>query len=138
MATDFGKFLKQYMIKNDLTQGDAAKALNYSPSNFSNILTGKKSPDVEFLIRCQKYFKLDKKETIELFRQAFSSSDTITLDTSYFPPHEKDWIVDVLVTLVLFPKREFMTAEDLEFNKAVKIITSYLNIENIPSNILKT
>jgi hypothetical protein len=47
-------------------------------SQISNIITGKRSPDLNFLVRCKEYFGLDKQKTVDFFRAALSSSTVIT------------------------------------------------------------
>jgi transcriptional regulator with XRE-family HTH domain len=68
MLTDFGVFLKTCMInKGNPPQKNLAKDLTVSSSQLSNILNGKRDPDIEFLNRCRKYFELTNDETVKLF-----------------------------------------------------------------------
>jgi transcriptional regulator with XRE-family HTH domain len=127
MLSKFGAFLKTLMIKKDnMTQEALAKDLKCSPSYLSSILNGQVSPGIEFLKKCKEYFNLGNEDTIELFRTAFSSSKTITLDMSYFPPQNQTWMIDLLTTFLLYPKLEFITTDEISFTQAIDTINSIL------------
>jgi hypothetical protein len=89
-------------------------------------MSGKKSPDLEFLVKCKEYFALDNRKIIDLFRTALSSSTVITLDMSYLPKKNKQWIVDVLPPFLLFPKMQYCTGDELAIEGAVNTIKRVL------------
>jgi transcriptional regulator with XRE-family HTH domain len=125
MATDFGKLLKSYIIlkKNDMPHNVVAKEIGYSPTMFSFILNGKKAPDIDFLVKCRDYFELTKDETVAFFKLAFTSSPIISIDTDYFLQDNKDYFIDILTSLLLFPKRIPGTGLDSAFEKAAATFT---------------
>jgi transcriptional regulator with XRE-family HTH domain len=127
MLTDFGTFLKTLMLKKgNITQDALAKKLGCSPSHLSVILNGQMSPGIEFFEKCRDYFDLNNEETITLLRTGLSSSKTITLDMSYFPPKNKTWFIDILTALLLYPKMDYVTTEEIVFDKALATIKDIL------------
>lgn len=128
MNTELGKMIKIWRIrKNDISQAALAADLNYSAGHLSNIITGKIDPDMEFLIKCKDYFNLDKKETIELFHTAFSSSKNITLQPAYLTSERKDWLIKVLTVLLLMPEPESFSEPKAKIEDAIKVIVAALN-----------
>jgi transcriptional regulator with XRE-family HTH domain len=131
MLTDFGVLLKTCMIKKgNPPQENLAKDLAVSSSQLSNILNGKRDPDVEFLNRCRNYFELTDDETVKLFKTAFLSSESVTIDMGYFPKSNKEWFVDILVSLLFFPEANYMSPNDLQFYEAIKTVKTMLESKN--------
>jgi plasmid maintenance system antidote protein VapI len=127
MLTEFGEFLKILMIgKGNITQDALGKDIGCSASQISKIITGKKSPDLDFLIKCKEYFGLDKQTTVDFFRAALSSSTVITLDMSYFSGRNKKWLIDTLPTFLLFPERQYCTGDELALEGAIETIKRVL------------
>jgi transcriptional regulator with XRE-family HTH domain len=105
MTNEFTEELSIHMIKKGkITQTEFAKNLGCSASFMSNVMTGKTSPDIPFIIKCRDFFNLSDNETLELFKKAFSSSNTIPLDTSYFGKDIKKILGSIVAILLLFPK----------------------------------
>jgi transcriptional regulator with XRE-family HTH domain len=103
--TKFGEMLKILMVKNNnLKSKELAEKTKCSQANITNILHGKTCPDLHFLTTCQKFFNLDKKNTLDFFAKAFSSSKIISIDTSHFLKERIDWIAKIIVTLLFLPK----------------------------------
>jgi transcriptional regulator with XRE-family HTH domain len=136
MITAFGQMIKILRVeKGKIPQDKLAAEIGCSPSKFSNIMNGVTEPDIPFLVKCQKYFGLDKEKTIELFTKSLSSHKTITLDTSYFIKKRKDSLIEIIVALLLMPESFIMTENHLEINKAIKTIIdqfkSFKDIRNL-------
>jgi transcriptional regulator with XRE-family HTH domain len=107
MSNLFTEKLKVFMItkKKDISQKDLAKEVGVSAAALSNIMTGKKSPPVEFLIKCKEYFDLSDEETVDFFISAFSFSDTITLDAAiYLNDNRRKLLGIIITTLLLLPE----------------------------------
>jgi transcriptional regulator with XRE-family HTH domain len=124
IMTELGKMIKILRIqKGGITQAKLASDLNYSSSKLSSIMSGATEPNIPFILKCQKYFELDKEKTIEMFTKALSSYRTIVLDTSYLIGNRKDLLIEVIVALLLMP--EFTTDNEYQKNidAAVKTIT---------------
>jgi transcriptional regulator with XRE-family HTH domain len=131
MLTNFGVLLKTHMLKTkNSSQGAFANALGCSPSQLSLILNGKKDPDIEFLIRCREYFNLNNEETIAFFKVAFSSSKNVTINMDYFLQSNKEMFIDALSSLLLYPKLSYLTADDIKFREAIKIMTDVIRGKN--------
>jgi transcriptional regulator with XRE-family HTH domain len=104
MITAFGQMIKILRIeKGNIPQDKLASELGCSSSKLSNIMNGATEPDIPFLVKCQKYFGLDKEKTIELFTKSLSSHKTITLDTSYLIDNRKDLLVGIIAVLLFMP-----------------------------------
>jgi transcriptional regulator with XRE-family HTH domain len=128
MSTELGKMIRIWRIrKGEISQEALAAELNYSAGYFSNIITGKIDPDMEFLIKCRNYFNLNKEETIELFHAAFLSSKTITLQPAYLTPERKNWLVKVLTTFLLMPEPTSYNSAKAEIERSVEAIAAALN-----------
>jgi transcriptional regulator with XRE-family HTH domain len=103
--TEFGEMLKILMVKNNnLKNKELAEKTKCSQANITNILHGKTCPDLHFLTTCQKFFNLDQKDTLDFFAKAFSSSKTISIDTSHFLKERLDWIAKIIVILLFLPE----------------------------------
>jgi transcriptional regulator with XRE-family HTH domain len=127
MTTEFGQMIKILRIKKDnISQDELASKLDYSQGYLSNIVTGKIDPDIEFLLKCQKYFDLDKDETIALFKAAFSSCKTFTLPSKYLPKDRREWLTKVIVTLLLMPELPFYDSNNAKFEEAISRIDKQL------------
>jgi hypothetical protein len=44
---------------------------------------------MEFILKCQQYFGLNKDETVDFFKKAFSSSGVLNIDTAFFPERRR-------------------------------------------------
>jgi hypothetical protein len=103
--TKFGEMLRILMVKNNnLKNKGLAEKTKCSQANITNILHGKTCPDLHFLTACQKLFNLDQKDILEFFVKAFSSSKTISIDTSHFSKKRLDWIAKIIVMLLFLPE----------------------------------
>jgi hypothetical protein len=58
--------------------------------------------------------------------QALASSTIITLDMAYFPKRNKQWLLDTLPTLLLFPERQYSTGDELAIEGAIDTIKRVL------------
>ena len=105
-ATEFGKVIRELMAKNNLRQEQLAKELKISPAIFSNYITGKNIPDMDFLIRCINRFKLDKGTLANLFYTVFLSSaeknHKMIIDTRFIQSTQIE-LAKALTVLMLYP-----------------------------------
>ncbi|MDR2631974.1 MAG: helix-turn-helix domain-containing protein [Spirochaetaceae bacterium] len=103
--TKFGILLKLLRVgKGNFTQDALAGELDYSSSYLSAISNGKAEPEMDFLIKCINYFKLNKEETINFIFTAFSSCNKkLVLDVSYFTGKRKEQLIKAITTLLLMP-----------------------------------
>jgi transcriptional regulator with XRE-family HTH domain len=131
MMTDFGILLKTFMIKKRMTQYKLSKELGCSQSQLSAIFNGKTDPDMAFLIRCKEFFSLNIEDSIELFRKAFASSKSITIDKAYLPQGNENWLIETLIFLLLYNEKNYTTELDIQIEKAFKLITDTVNDKNL-------
>jgi transcriptional regulator with XRE-family HTH domain len=127
MTTKFRTLIKILRAKKgDMTQEELAKNLGYSSSQFSYIMNGKVIPDLDFFIKCQNFFELDKTSSIELLQAILSSSNTINLNLSYLSSKRKEWLIDIIMALVLYPDIESYDELYEKIDKGAKQIKASL------------
>jgi len=116
-STELGRMLRAERASVGMRRAkDMADAMGISSGHLSAIENGKnKSMDIEFLIRCNCYFKRkyfehgtetpwDEKKAMELFGKGLmSASKNILLSMSYFPGKKRDLLVKLILTLLLIP-----------------------------------
>lgn len=130
--TKLGQFIKQRLLEKDgnITQGRLADEIGYSASQLSNLLAGKAAFDMEFLIKCQKYFALDSKKTIELFESAFSSFEKIVIEPKYLSKERMEILKGVLITFLLYRYPKMYDAEYNGIKDAAKLIRDILTAKS--------
>jgi predicted transcriptional regulator len=108
-ATEFGKILRELMVRNNLQQGKLAKELEVSPAILSNYITGKNIPEMEFLAKCVNKFNLKNEEITKLFYSAFISAATnnqkVIVDTRFIDPTRIEMLTKVLAVLILYTNK---------------------------------
>jgi transcriptional regulator with XRE-family HTH domain len=115
LLTEFGRYIKTLRVnQGDITQEDLAGKLGCSASQLSNIMNGKTPPDINLLVKCQKYFGLDKNATVDCFRKAFLSAEILNIDTSYLEKDRKEFLANAIVVLLLYQKSDYEL--DPDFN----------------------
>jgi hypothetical protein len=82
---------------------------------------------MDFLVRCKEYPGLTNDETIKFLRAAFSSSKIITIDTSILVPAMRGHLVDILVSLTLFPPTTVQNPSTINFGMAMETIKNVIN-----------
>ncbi|MDR3161772.1 MAG: helix-turn-helix domain-containing protein [Spirochaetaceae bacterium] len=128
MITELGIMIRILRIQKDnITQDKLAAELSCSPATLSNIMNGKIDPDIPFLVKCKKYFKLNDKDTIELFTKAFASSKSITVDTSYLIKERKNQLIGIIVSLLFIPEQKYSEKRYTVLNEAIKCITESIH-----------
>jgi transcriptional regulator with XRE-family HTH domain len=134
----FGILLKQLRAdKGNLTQDALAGELDYPSSYLSAISNGKAEPEMDFLIKCIDYFKLDKEETINFIFTAFSSCNKkLTLDISYFTGKRKELLIKAITALLLIPDFTVYDQNKARIEKSIEnmcnsLITSFIEIKKL-------
>jgi transcriptional regulator with XRE-family HTH domain len=142
MVTEFSKKILILMVERDnMAHKELAKSIGCSSAFLSNILTGKTSPSIDFIIRCKEYFNLSVEATIDLFRSAFSSSPSIFLDPSNFNADRREALAKLITFVLLYPetnkaasdeeKREFDFYNSMLNKKANEIYDGLLASKKI-------
>jgi transcriptional regulator with XRE-family HTH domain len=119
MPTEFGKLLRIQRVQKDITQEELAQALKCSSAYISGVVKGETSPSLPWLIKCAKFFNLNREDAIDFFSKAFSSSKTIALDTDYFMEETRKWFLDTLICLLFLPEGKKDTFQYREIGEAV-------------------
>jgi hypothetical protein len=57
---------------------------------------------------------------------------------SYFSPKNKTWLIDILTALLLYPKMNYVTTEEIVFNEALATINNILANKNTLNPMRKT
>jgi hypothetical protein len=85
--------------------GQLEKDLGKRSSMLSNYITGKNVPEMEFIEKCIKRFKLEGTALKDIFSRAFSSTaranQKIILDTRYFKEDRIELLVQIITLLLL-------------------------------------
>lgn len=138
--TPLGIFIRKLLLdKGDIKQGTLAKELGCSPSQLSNILAGKSKStfNIELLIKCIKYFKLDKDKTIELFDCAFSSAKEIVIEPKYLSDDRQDMLKGILTTLFLYQDIKVYSEEYIRIQEAANFIRDTIRKEGTKIDLPK-
>ena len=111
-ATEMGKIIREYIAKNNLSQGKLAKELEETESTLSNYIRGETTPNMIFLAKCIKKFKFNNEQMAEFFRLAFiSSADSkhheIKLDTNFLTQERIEMLSKIISVFLLYPEYEF-------------------------------
>jgi transcriptional regulator with XRE-family HTH domain len=132
IMTKLGLFIKQRLLERDgsISQKKLASEIGYSASQLSNLLTGKAAFDMELLIKCQKYFALDDRKTIELFESAFSSFDKIIIEPKYLNEERTEMLKGVLITFLLYRYPKMYDTEYNSIRDAAKLIKDTLTAKS--------
>jgi len=136
-ATEFGKIIRELMVKNNLRQEELAREVGISPSILSNYITGKNIPEMDFLVKCVDRFSLKGKDLKPLFEKAFLSSvqrsHKIVLDTHYFREDRLDSLLQVLVVLQLRSDNQVSSDTPsplMDLKGSIKINYDAMDIDN--------
>jgi predicted transcriptional regulator len=107
MHTELGKLLKKLNAGEDITQNQLAAALGLSPAILSNYMTGKNAPEMGFVGKCIKRFKLEGEAVKDIFTETLSSTakthGKIVLDTRFFKPDRIEMLIQAIIVLLLYP-----------------------------------
>jgi transcriptional regulator with XRE-family HTH domain len=128
--TDLALFIKQKLLEKGVSQGVMSREIGYSQSQVSNLINRKAAFDMEFIIKCQKYFGLDDDDTIKLFESAFSSYDEIIVKSEYLGEERLGWLKVVLVALTLYYRPRMYDTGLENIKTAVKAIRDVLTAES--------
>jgi transcriptional regulator with XRE-family HTH domain len=133
MATEFGVFIKKLILEKGIRQKDLANELKISESQLSNVLEGrsKYALDIGRLLKCQKYFALDKEKTIILFEKAFESSTDIIFEGKYLEKERQNMLKGILTTLLLFHDIDLYNKDYEDIKKSAKYIKEVISMENV-------
>lgn len=84
MKKSLGDMIRSAIDMRDMTQKEAAGALNISPQALSSYIRNTRSPDIETLCRIMRYFNMDANDTLQLQLKA---------KTKVFIDHKEEIII---------------------------------------------
>jgi transcriptional regulator with XRE-family HTH domain len=120
MLTDFGKMLKKLMVDEGINQEQLAHEISISPGILSRYMSGKNIPEMSFIEKCIKRFKLRNGKIRDIFTKTFSSTAqanySIHLDTRFFKRERLNLLAEAIVVIMLcsdYPDPEYQTDSKL-------------------------
>lgn len=102
MKKTFGNYLKTVILKNNLTQKEAANLLHVSPQALSNYILDKRMPDMKTMIHIFEVFHLDANQVFQL------TGKTVLLNSQEYElihqfrkldPQHKEFIAHMLLEI---------------------------------------